>query len=254
MTYYISALGIVLFILVVWLLLKKKGGTETAVSEKTPEERHLEARKRERNEKRAEEEAKRAKEETRRRLEATKKAEAQQKQREEEALNQEARQRAAELARQTEARKRAEGILKAKEAAKKREAATQERAKEHAREVAREEVSVPTLPEYPPFDHSRLIEMGLSDTDASDFVKELIEQIETQIPLIEAVITQQNFEEAEKLTHSIKGSATNIGTGGVSDLIVAYNTYLKTEKDIAQIRCYQEALLQQLEKLKAQYL
>jgi len=253
MTYYILALGIVLFILIVWLLLKKKGGTETAVSEKTPEERHLEARKRERNEKRAEEEAKQAKEETRRRLEATQKAEAIQKQKEKEALAQEAQKKAKEEV----ARKRAEGILKAKEEAKKREEATREREAERARAEAaqkQKEATPPALPEYPPFDHSRLIDMGLSDADASDFVKELIEQIETQIPLIEAVIAQQNFEEAEKLTHSIKGSATNIGTGGISDLIIAYNTYLKTQNDIAQIRCYQEALLEQLEKLKMQYL
>ncbi len=84
---------------------------------------------------------------------------------------------------------------------------------------------------YPRFSHQRLIDMGLSDDEAKEFVRELIPQLESQIPLIEAVLNIPDFHQMESLTHSIKGSATNIGTGGISDLLVDYNTYLKSNTD-----------------------
>ncbi|MBD3791490.1 MAG: Hpt domain-containing protein [Campylobacterales bacterium] len=107
---------------------------------------------------------------------------------------------------------------------------------------------------YPPFDHSRMIEtLGLSEEDAKEFVGELISQIETQLPLMKEAMRKADFHQLEKLTHSIKGSATNLGTGGVSDLLVDFNTYLKegTEREIAEH--YISALETYMEKLKTQY-
>lgn len=111
------------------------------------------------------------------------------------------------------------------------------------------------LPEanYPQFTHVRLIEMGLSDEEAKEFVGELIPQIETEIPLIEAAIQERDFHKIEKLTHGIKGSATNLGTGGVSDLLVDYNTYVKTGTDVDIAKAYLEHLKHYNNELKAQY-
>jgi len=111
------------------------------------------------------------------------------------------------------------------------------------------------LPEanYPQFTHVRLIEMGLSDEEAKEFVEELIPQIETEIPLIEAAIQEEDFHKIEKLTHGIKGSATNLGTGGVSDLLVDYNTYVKTGTDVDIAKAYLEHLKHYNNELKAQY-
>ena len=111
------------------------------------------------------------------------------------------------------------------------------------------------LPEanYPKFTHIRLVEMGLSDEEAKEFVGELIPQIETQYPLIQKAIEELDFEEMERLTHGIKGSATNLGTGGISDLLTDYNTYLKTGTDIDIIKAYFEHLKYYNEELKAQY-
>jgi len=118
----------------------------------------------------------------------------------------------------------------------------------------KEKAALPELPDYPAFDHSRLLEMGLSDEDAKEFVQELITQIETEIPLIKEAMVQKDFHQMERVTHGIKGSSTNVGTGGVSDLIIEYNTYLKTGDDIQVAQSYFEALKNELEKLKAQYL
>ena len=96
--------------------------------------------------------------------------------------------------------------------------------------------------------------MGLSDEDAKEFVQELITQIETEIPLIKEAMLQKDFHQMERVTHGIKGSSTNVGTGGVSDLIIEYNTYLKTGDNIQIAQNYFNALNNELERLKTQYL
>lgn len=121
------------------------------------------------------------------------------------------------------------------------------------------EVEIPKetkqLPEanYPKFSHQRLVDMGLSDEESREFVTELIPQLELQIPLIEEVMNIPDFHQMERLTHSIKGSATNIGTGGVSALLVDCNTYLKTGTDIDIAKAYFEHLVHYTAELKAQY-
>ena len=112
-----------------------------------------------------------------------------------------------------------------------------------------------TLPvaNYGRFDHSRLIEMGLSEEEAISFVKELIEQIKAQIPLIKEAIEEKDFTRMERLTHSLKGSATNIGTGGIADLLVKYNTYLKTGKELPIAKGYFKHLEDSLQALHRQY-
>jgi len=91
---------------------------------------------------------------------------------------------------------------------------------------------------YPEFNYSRLIKMGLSEEEAIEFTKELIPQIKAQIPLIEEAFKKEDFHSMERLTHSIKGSSTTVGTGGVSDLLVECNTYLKTGKDLPIAEAY----------------
>jgi len=119
-------------------------------------------------------------------------------------------------------------------------------------EAAKETKKLPEA-NYPHFTHIRLVEMGLSDEEAKEFVAELIPQIETQFPLIEKAMKDLDFHQMERLTHGIKGSATNLGTGGVSDLLVAYNTYLKTGTDIDIAKAYFGHLVRYNNELKAQY-
>lgn len=106
---------------------------------------------------------------------------------------------------------------------------------------------------YPKFTHVRLVEMGLSDDEAQEFVQELIPQLEEQIPLIQAKLDEKDFHQMERLTHSIKGSATNLGTGGISDLLVECNTYLKSGTDIDIATVYFEHLKNYTQALKEQY-
>ena len=107
--------------------------------------------------------------------------------------------------------------------------------------------------DYPDFNYNRLIEMGLSEEEALEFIQELIPQIGDQIPLIDEAMKIPDFHKMERLTHSIKGSSTTIGTGGVSDLLVDYNTYLKTGEELPVAEAYQEHLKRYFEKLKKQF-
>lgn len=92
--------------------------------------------------------------------------------------------------------------------------------------------------QYHSFDYSRIMGLGLSEDEAIEFVHELIPQLKVQIPLIEDAIKKEDFEALEELTHSIKGSSTNIGTGGISDLLVEFNTYIKTQREIPILEEY----------------
>ncbi|SFV68471.1 COG1565: Uncharacterized conserved protein [hydrothermal vent metagenome] len=118
--------------------------------------------------------------------------------------------------------------------------------------LPKEEKKLPSC-SYPIFTHGRLIEMGLSDGEAKEFVQELIPQLEVQIPLIEEAFQNKDFHQMERLTHSIKGSATNLGTGGVSDLLIEFNTYLKTGIDIEFAKVYLDSLKHYTQTLKEQY-
>ena len=110
-----------------------------------------------------------------------------------------------------------------------------------------------TLADYPKFNNSRLLDMGLSQEEANDFVKELIPQIGAQIPLIREALESSDFHTLERLTHSIKGSSTTVGTGGVADLISDFNTYLKSGAELSIAGAYVEQLNHYYEELKKQY-
>jgi len=110
-----------------------------------------------------------------------------------------------------------------------------------------------SLGDYPKFDHSRLKDMGLSEEEAIEFVTELIPQIETQIPLIKETMINTDLDHMERLIHSIKGSSTTVGTGGISDLLVDYDAYLKTGTEPVILEAYFEHLKHYYEELKEQY-
>ena len=115
-----------------------------------------------------------------------------------------------------------------------------------------EKIDLPVA-NYPRFDHSRLLDMGLSQEDAKEFVQELIPQIETNIVLIQESLEISDFQSMERLTHSLKGSSTTVGTGGVADLLVDFNTYLKTGTEFTIAEAYLEHLKHYFEALKKQY-
>jgi len=120
-------------------------------------------------------------------------------------------------------------------------------------QIDKEELSLPNC-DYPVFSYSRLLDMGLSQEDANDFVLDLIKQVEDTLPQIEEAISKNDITHLEELTHSIKGSSTNIGTGGIADLLIDFNTYTKSNSDTVILKHYQKYLMIYLQDLKEKYL
>ncbi|MEA3419200.1 MAG: Hpt domain-containing protein [Campylobacterota bacterium] len=106
---------------------------------------------------------------------------------------------------------------------------------------------------YTNFDNSRLLDMGLSQEDANTFTIELIKQFDDQMPQIETAINEGDYENIEHLTHSIKGSSSNLGTGGVADVVTDFNTYIKTGKDKEIISAHMNNMKKYLSELKEEF-
>jgi HPt (histidine-containing phosphotransfer) domain-containing protein len=121
-----------------------------------------------------------------------------------------------------------------------------------SQDTKKEEVVLPEC-KYPKFDHARLIEMGLGEDDAKEFVADLIKQVESTLNDIQVAIDNQDMEKLEALTHSIKGSSTNIGVGGIADLLIEFNTYTKNSSDPRIVQEYFNNLKVYLQELKNQY-
>lgn len=120
--------------------------------------------------------------------------------------------------------------------------------------TASEEAAVDESYDYPPFDHSRTMEeFGLDADEAGEFIQELIKQVDDVLPDLEAAVAAQDEKQIEELSHMIKGSATNLGTGGMADVLVDFNTYVKEEHDPAVIAQHMKNLHHAQKELKAQF-
>jgi HPt (histidine-containing phosphotransfer) domain-containing protein len=108
--------------------------------------------------------------------------------------------------------------------------------------------------DYGHFSHQRLVEgMGLSPEEADEFVVELIHQLEGAINDLDAAVSEKRYEEVEHITHGLKGAALNIGEGGVAQLLVDYNTYMKHGTEQPVIEAYQTLLKRTVSDLKVEY-
>jgi len=106
---------------------------------------------------------------------------------------------------------------------------------------------------YVTFDHSRLVKMGFSDKEAKEFVLELIPQIASQMPILQEAIEKKNITLIDEITHDIKGSSGNIGSGGITDLMNDFNAYIKRGDDIEVLQAYYKNVEYYYKALKQQY-
>ena len=104
---------------------------------------------------------------------------------------------------------------------------------------------------YKPFSNARAVDLlGLSQEEADMFIGELIEQFNSELPALEEAVQQKNHARIETISHSLKGSSTSLGTGGVSDVLIDFNTYVKTGNDSQIIEAHLENLKHYLIDLK----
>ena len=96
-------------------------------------------------------------------------------------------------------------------------------------------------------------EFGLPKEDADEFIVDLIQQIEDEMPALEVAVQEQDNKQIENISHMIKGSATNLGTGGAADVLIDFNTYMKTGSDPVIIAGHMRNLHRSLSELKEQF-
>jgi hypothetical protein len=124
-------------------------------------------------------------------------------------------------------------------------------------EPVSEEVEVTAAEEaynYLPFDNTRAMEeFGLPKEDADLFIVDLIAQIEDEMPALQVAVEARDNKKIEDISHMIKGSATNLGTGGAADVLVDFNTYMKTGDDPVVIAAHMRNLNRALADLKEQF-
>ena len=106
---------------------------------------------------------------------------------------------------------------------------------------------------YVQFNHSRLVKMGFSDTEAKEFVLELIPQIASQMPSLQEAIEKKDLALIDEITHDIKGASGNIGSGGITDLMNDLNTYIKKGDDTEVLQAYYKHVEHYYKELKQQY-
>ena len=107
---------------------------------------------------------------------------------------------------------------------------------------------------YQVFDNARTMEeFGLSKEEADDFIVDLIQQIDDEMPGLEDAVSANDNQKIEDISHMVKGSATNLGTGGVADVLVDFNTYMKTDSDPSVIAGHMRNLRRALKELKEQF-
>lgn len=107
---------------------------------------------------------------------------------------------------------------------------------------------------YPPYSNQRAIDqLGLSQEEADAFVAELIGQIDAEVPNLEAAVEAGDFEQIERVSHMLKGSATSLGEGGIADQLVEFNTYCKHGTDITVIHEFMQSFYREFEALKLQF-
>lgn len=116
------------------------------------------------------------------------------------------------------------------------------------------EVAVEEAYDYPEFDNTRTMEeFGLPKEEADEFIVDLIQQVEEEMPNLEDAVTANDSHKIEEISHMIKGSATNLGTGGIADVLVDFNTYMKTDSNPAVIALHMNNLRRALQELKRQF-
>jgi HPt (histidine-containing phosphotransfer) domain-containing protein len=110
------------------------------------------------------------------------------------------------------------------------------------------------IKQYDKFNNARAIEqLGLSQDEADMFIKELIQQIDDELPKLEAAIENEDFDQIDDISHMIKGSSSSLGSGGVADVLSEMNEYSKKGRDIEIIRDYFYNLKHYFNELKTQF-
>ncbi len=93
------------------------------------------------------------------------------------------------------------------------------------------DVDIPTK-QYPLYNNARAVEeMGLSQEEADGFVHDLVKAVGAEIPNIESAILGHDYKRLEEIVHTISGSSSTLGSGGVSSALISFYAAVQHRDD-----------------------
>jgi len=114
-------------------------------------------------------------------------------------------------------------------------------------------VDIPTK-QYPKYDNSRAVdEMGLSQEEADSFVLDLIKAIEVEIPSIESAILKGDYKSIEEIVHTITGTASTLGSGGISSAFIAFYSSVQHRDGMQEEYIHLQNIKHYLNELKEDF-
>jgi hypothetical protein len=103
------------------------------------------------------------------------------------------------------------------------------------------------------YDNTRAVEeMGLTQEEADNFVLELVKALESEIPRIEESILNADMKKLEEIVHTITGSSSTLGSGGVSSALISFYTAVQHRDSLQELYVHLQNVKYYLAELKKQ--
>lgn len=113
-------------------------------------------------------------------------------------------------------------------------------------------VDIPTK-QYPHYDNARAVdEMGLTQEEADAFVLDLVKAIDAEIPQIEEAILSCDYKTIEEIVHTITGSSSTLGSGGVSSALISFYAAVQHRDSLQKLYIHLQNVKYYLSELKDQ--
>ncbi len=114
------------------------------------------------------------------------------------------------------------------------------------------DTSIPTKI-FATYDNSRAVdEIGLTEEEADNFVLELIKALESEIPRIEEAILNSDMKTLEEIVHTITGSSSTLGSGGISSALISFYTAVQHRDSLQELYIHLQNVKYYLAELKKQ--
>lgn len=116
-----------------------------------------------------------------------------------------------------------------------------------------EDITIPTKA-YPKYDNARAVdEMGLTQEEADSFVLDLIKALEAEMPRIEEAILGSDHKAVEEIVHTITGSSSTLGSGGISSALISFYTAVQHRDSFQKLYVHLQNVKYYLAELREQY-
>ena len=94
--------------------------------------------------------------------------------------------------------------------------------------------------------------MGLTQEEADSFVHDLVKALESEMPRIEEAIKGSDYKAVEEIVHTITGSSSTLGSGGVSSALISFYTAVQHRDDFQDLYVHLQNVKYYLAELKKQ--